>query len=72
MWGAQVSFLGQISFFYQTLTRVLIIVVQYCQHHMMPPYGTPVPYPAMYPPGTVYAHPGMPMVTLHIISSYRL
>ncbi|KAF3510841.1 hypothetical protein F2Q69_00008886 [Brassica cretica] len=31
------------------------------QHHMMPPYGTPVPYPAMYPPGTVYAHPGMPM-----------
>ncbi|CAN6910806.1 unnamed protein product, partial [Brassica oleracea] len=31
------------------------------QHHMMPPYGTPVPYPAMYPPGAVYAHPGMPM-----------
>ncbi|CAN8328130.1 unnamed protein product [Cochlearia groenlandica] len=31
------------------------------QHHMMPPYGTPVPYPAMYPPGTVYAHPSMPM-----------
>ncbi|XP_056849095.1 G-box-binding factor 1-like isoform X3 [Raphanus sativus] len=29
--------------------------------HMMPPYGTPVPYPAMYPPGTVYAHPAMPM-----------
>ncbi|XP_010437315.1 PREDICTED: G-box-binding factor 1 [Camelina sativa] len=31
------------------------------QHHMMPPYGTPVPYPAMYPPGAVYAHPSMPM-----------
>ncbi|XP_050367882.1 G-box-binding factor 1 isoform X2 [Argentina anserina] len=29
------------------------------QHPMMPPYGTPVPYPAMYPPGGVYAHPGM-------------
>ncbi|XP_010531171.1 PREDICTED: G-box-binding factor 1 isoform X2 [Tarenaya hassleriana] len=32
------------------------------QHPMMPPYGTPVPYPAMYPPGGVYAHPSMPMV----------
>ncbi|CAN8276433.1 unnamed protein product [Cochlearia groenlandica] len=31
------------------------------QHHIMPPYGTPVPYPAMYPPGAVYAHPSMPM-----------
>ncbi|GFP85293.1 g-box-binding factor 1 [Phtheirospermum japonicum] len=29
------------------------------QHPMMPPYGTPVPYPAMYPPGGVYAHPSM-------------
>ncbi|XVF17856.1 hypothetical protein REPUB_Repub10bG0161000 [Reevesia pubescens] len=28
------------------------------QHPLMPPYGTPVPYPAMYPPG-VYAHPHM-------------
>ncbi|GFP84439.1 g-box-binding factor 1 [Phtheirospermum japonicum] len=28
------------------------------QHHLMPPYGTPV-YPAMYPPGGVYAHPNM-------------
>ncbi|KAG9135826.1 hypothetical protein Leryth_002534 [Lithospermum erythrorhizon] len=39
------------------------------QHPLMPPYGTPVPYPAMYPPGGVYAHPnmtmtpGMPQVT---------
>ncbi|KAM1933677.1 hypothetical protein ACFX15_017953 [Malus domestica] len=31
------------------------------QHPMMPPYGTPVPYPAMYPPGGVYAHPSMVM-----------
>lgn len=31
------------------------------QHPLMPPYGTPVPYPAMYPPGGVYAHPNMTM-----------
>ncbi|KAB1214602.1 G-box-binding factor 1 [Morella rubra] len=31
------------------------------QHHLMPPYGTPVPYPALYPPGGVYAHPNMTM-----------
>nr|XP_043606088.1 G-box-binding factor 1 isoform X2 [Erigeron canadensis] len=31
------------------------------QHPMMSPYGTPVPYPAMYPPAGVYAHPSMPM-----------
>ncbi|XP_054823749.1 G-box-binding factor 1 [Prosopis cineraria] len=29
------------------------------QHPLIPPYGTPVPYPPMYPPGGVYAHPGM-------------
>ncbi|KAI5684229.1 hypothetical protein M9H77_05457 [Catharanthus roseus] len=29
------------------------------QHPLMPPYGTPVPYPALYPPGGVYAHPTM-------------
>ncbi|XP_061342322.1 G-box-binding factor 1 [Gastrolobium bilobum] len=29
------------------------------QHPLIPPYGTPVPYPAMYPPGSVYAHPSM-------------
>ncbi|XP_057449414.1 G-box-binding factor 1 isoform X2 [Lotus japonicus] len=29
------------------------------QHPLIPPYGTPVPYPAMYPPGAVYAHPSM-------------
>ncbi|KAJ4835714.1 hypothetical protein Tsubulata_021717 [Turnera subulata] len=28
------------------------------QHPLMPPYGTPVPYPALYP-GGVYAHPSM-------------
>nr|XP_043614558.1 G-box-binding factor 1-like isoform X2 [Erigeron canadensis] len=31
------------------------------QHPMMPPYGTPVPYPALYPPAGVYGHPSMPM-----------
>ncbi|XP_019446768.1 PREDICTED: G-box-binding factor 1 isoform X3 [Lupinus angustifolius] len=31
------------------------------QHPLMPPYGTPVPYAAMYPPGSVYAHPRMAM-----------
>ncbi|CAI9110727.1 OLC1v1010801C1 [Oldenlandia corymbosa var. corymbosa] len=31
------------------------------QHPMMPPYGTPVPYPALYPPAGVYAHPTMAM-----------
>ncbi|KAF7828826.1 G-box-binding factor 1 [Senna tora] len=29
------------------------------QHPLIPPYGTPVPYPPMYPPGGVYAHPSM-------------
>lgn len=29
------------------------------QHPMMAPYGTPVPYPAMFPPGNIYAHPSM-------------
>ncbi|KAG4121226.1 hypothetical protein ERO13_D11G192700v2 [Gossypium hirsutum] len=29
------------------------------QHPLMPPYGTPVPYPVIYPPGGVYAHPNM-------------
>lgn len=32
------------------------------QHPLMPPYGTPVPYQALYPPGGVYAHPAMAMV----------
>ncbi|KAJ4714459.1 putative G-box-binding factor [Melia azedarach] len=29
------------------------------QHPLMPPYGTPVPYPAIYPPAGVYAHPSI-------------
>ncbi|KAK4368017.1 hypothetical protein RND71_011809 [Anisodus tanguticus] len=29
------------------------------QHPLMPPYGTPVPYPALYPPTGVYARPNM-------------
>ncbi|XP_055803130.1 G-box-binding factor 1-like isoform X6 [Solanum dulcamara] len=31
------------------------------QHPLMPPYGAPVPYPALYPPAGVYAHPNMSM-----------
>ncbi|KAK4771910.1 hypothetical protein SAY86_013685 [Trapa natans] len=31
------------------------------QHPMIPPYGTPVPYTAIYPHGGVYAHPNMAM-----------
>jgi hypothetical protein len=30
---------------------------------MMPPYGAP--YAAIYPHGGVYAHPGVPLVSLH-------
>ncbi|XP_027346031.1 G-box-binding factor 1-like isoform X3 [Abrus precatorius] len=33
------------------------------QHPLMPPYGTPVPYPALYPPGSIYAHPSMAVKT---------
>ncbi|XP_059638389.1 G-box-binding factor 1-like isoform X2 [Cornus florida] len=29
------------------------------QHPMVPPYGTPLPYPAFYPHGGLYAHPNM-------------
>ncbi|KAL9249240.1 G-box-binding factor 1-like protein [Drosera capensis] len=32
------------------------------QHPFIPPYGTPVPYPALYPAGGVYAHPNMGMI----------
>ncbi|GAB2283115.1 G-box binding factor [Dionaea muscipula] len=31
------------------------------QHPFIPPYGTPVPYPALYPAGGVYVHPNMAM-----------
>ncbi|XP_077233269.1 G-box-binding factor 1-like [Tasmannia lanceolata] len=27
--------------------------------HLMPPYGTPLPYHPMYPPGGIYGHPSM-------------
>ncbi|XP_042506711.1 G-box-binding factor 1-like isoform X3 [Macadamia integrifolia] len=29
--------------------------------HVIPPYGTPLPYPALYPHGGLYAHPNMAM-----------
>ncbi|KAK6128465.1 hypothetical protein DH2020_037792 [Rehmannia glutinosa] len=51
MWGAQ---------FLVDLTS-LSKLSNYFQHPLMPPYGTPVPYPALYPPGGVYAHPNMAM-----------
>ncbi|KAA8537660.1 hypothetical protein F0562_027350 [Nyssa sinensis] len=33
------------------------------QHPMVPPYGTPLPYPALYPHGGPYAHPNMAVGT---------
>ncbi|KAI3996603.1 hypothetical protein MKX01_009435 [Papaver californicum] len=28
--------------------------------HLMPPYGTPIPYPGLYPHGGLFPHPGVP------------
>ncbi|KAI3704561.1 hypothetical protein L1987_74785 [Smallanthus sonchifolius] len=39
------------------------------QHPMMPPYGAPVPYPTLYSPPEVYAHPGTPMVIRQKVAS---
>ncbi|KAL7141740.1 hypothetical protein ABFS83_08G073900 [Erythranthe nasuta] len=39
------------------------------QHPLMPPYGTPIPYPAMYPPGGVYAHPNMVRAPVNVHAS---
>ncbi|KAK9048289.1 hypothetical protein SSX86_032748 [Deinandra increscens subsp. villosa] len=39
------------------------------QHPMIPPYGTPVPYPTLYSPPEVYAHPGTPMVVRQKVAS---
>ncbi|KAL8217794.1 hypothetical protein R6Q57_021167 [Mikania cordata] len=36
------------------------------QHPVMPPYGTPVPYPSVYPPAGVYGHPSMPMTSIEM------
>ena len=41
------------------------------QHPLIPPYGTPVPYPAIYPPGSVYAHPSMATVS-HLLTLFPL
>ena len=51
----------------QYLIRVMFLlsfVLIIFQHPLMPPYGTPVPYPAIYPHGGVYAHPNMATVIL--------
>lgn len=42
------------------------------QHPLMPPYGTPVPYPVIYPPGGVYAHPPMATVKVTMLSVNHL
>ncbi|KAI3808452.1 hypothetical protein L1987_24403 [Smallanthus sonchifolius] len=39
------------------------------QHPMMPPYGAPVPYPTLYSPPEVYAHPGTPVVIRQKVAS---
>ncbi|CAI8609169.1 unnamed protein product [Vicia faba] len=43
------------------------------QHPLMAPYGTPVPYPAMYPPGSIYAHPSMVVTpgTMHQTTEFE-
>ncbi|CAK9152443.1 unnamed protein product [Ilex paraguariensis] len=33
------------------------------QHPLMPPYGTPIPYPALYPPGGIYVHPNLAVIS---------
>ncbi|GMH14726.1 hypothetical protein Nepgr_016567 [Nepenthes gracilis] len=42
------------------------------QHPFIPPYGTPVPYPALYPAGGVYAHPNMAMTSNTVQSNPEL
>ncbi|XP_059456197.1 G-box-binding factor 1 isoform X3 [Corylus avellana] len=42
------------------------------QHPLIPPYGTPVPYPAIYPPGGVYAHPNMTMTPNPVTNNAEL
>nr|ABU45199.1 unknown [Petunia integrifolia subsp. inflata] len=39
------------------------------QHPGMPPYGTPLPYPAFYPHAGVYAHPNMAMQTPNTVQA---
>ncbi|XVF62001.1 hypothetical protein PTKIN_Ptkin08bG0181400 [Pterospermum kingtungense] len=41
------------------------------QHPLMPPYGTPVPYAAMYPPGGVYAHPNLATTPAQNIADHK-
>jgi len=50
------------------LTEKLLIFfsVDNFQHPLIPPYGTPVPYPALYPAGGVYAHPNMAPVIMSV------
>ena len=42
------------------------------QHPLIPPYGTPVPYSALYPPGGVYAHPNLATVILISFSLFNI
>jgi len=50
------------------LTEKLLIFfsIDNFQHPLIPPYGTPVPYPALYPAGGVYAHPNMAPVIMSV------
>ncbi|PPR82730.1 hypothetical protein GOBAR_AA37983 [Gossypium barbadense] len=41
------------------------------QHPLMPPYGTPVPYPAVYPPRGVYAHPNVAPLCLCFLTAHN-
>lgn len=56
-------FIGDI-FLHILVEKVLLTRFFYFfQQPLIPPYGTPVPYPAIYPPGNVYAHPSMATVS---------
>lgn len=45
------------------LVQLLLTVIDNLFQPMMPPYGAP--YAAIYAHGGVYAHPGVPIVSMH-------
>lgn len=60
-------------YFYKFIKKLeirflLAFLLTIFQHPLIPPYGTPVPYPAIYPPGGVYAHPNMATVCYALLT----
>jgi hypothetical protein len=68
LWGSQVniSFFGSCRGIHslQDIRFLFSFLLAIFQHLLIPPYGTPVPYPDLYPPWGVYAHPNMITVIL--------